>query len=519
MPAISTLKLAAVQDLAEKAWSLVGVGDVRGATKLATAASVILVGLAALQQYVRAYRMPSGCYEAPGFWLGCLPLIFQAVRTHKVHDTLLQQHEEHGDTLFLSFGLLQYFVRPIVITRDAKNVEYMLKRNFDNYPKGEAPLAVLHELLGGGIFNTDGLSWLAQRKTASQMFTAKKFSSHIWHVVEKNTAKVVQLLEASEGQQVDIFNIMNRFTLDSIGEIGFGASVGSLEKPDSPFLKSFDEAQRISFKRFILPGWWLFRLLGIGPEKESRRHFAALKEYSSRIVEELRGNLDSEAGDSFVGLFMKSRSNDMPCGDQFLVDMVLNFLIAGRDTTAQAMSWCLFLLMQHPEVEAKILQEIEGVCGANTKLTYDQLREFRYLEAVLNESLRLFPSVPIDLKTAAASDTLPDGTYISKGTMLCYAAYAMGRSERIWGHDAADFRPERWLELKIPKSSYENPAFHAGPRECLGKRLAMVEMKTVLVTLLRQIRLKLAMEPAEVLQDVQMTIGMVSGLKCWVEKR
>merc|ERR1712151_550981 len=98
---------------------------------------------------------------------------------------------------------------------------------------------------------------------------------------------------------IDLFNVLNRFTLDSIGEIGFGADVGSLEKPDSPFLASFDRAQQ---------------------------------------------------------LFMKS--GEAP-SDKLLEDLVLNFLIAGRDTTAQAMSWCLWNIMQHPEVERGILAEAD----------------------------------------------------------------------------------------------------------------------------------------------------------------
>mmetsp|Transcript_70949 Transcript_70949/g.125436 ORF Transcript_70949/g.125436 Transcript_70949/m.125436 type:complete len:505 (+) Transcript_70949:62-1576(+) len=486
--------------------------DSFGATsQLVAAGSVLCIGMAALRQYLLSYKLPNGCPEAPGT-LGALPRIWRAVRKSAIHDELVEAHEEMGDTVFLSFGLLRYFLRPIVVTRDARNVEYMLKNNFPNYPKGDVPYAVLHDLLGDGIFNADGASWMAQRKTASQMFTANRFKNHIWRVVEKNIGKVLNILEVPNGA-IDIFNLMNRFTLDSIGEIGFGTSIGSLEHPESPFLKSFDEAQRISFRRFIFPGWRLLRLLGLGFEKDSGLHFRALKKYSADLVQDLRGKLDSEAGDSFLGLFMKSRASGLPGSKDFLIDMVLNFLIAGRDTTAQAMSWCFFLITQHPTVEAKILEEIQDICGDGL-LQYDQLNRFKYLEAVLNETLRLYPSVPVDLKVAEGNDTLPDGTYISKGTMFCYAAYAMGRSEQIWGKDAGEFRPERWLALQAPKSPYENPSFHAGPRECLGKRLAMVEMKTVLISVLRNFHLELDMDAEDVLQDVQMTIGMSSGLRC-----
>jgi len=377
----------------------------------------------------------------------------------------------------------------------------------------------LHELLGDGIFNADGQNWFAQRKTASQMFTAKLFKDHIWKVVERNSGTVLELLRRNiDGDSVDVFNLMNRFTLDTIGEIGFGTSVGSLDNPDSPFLRSFDEGQRILFKRFLFPGWQLLRLLRIGFEKDGRHHFTVLREYSAQIVQGLRTKLDTQAGNSFVGLFMKSNKTGFPNSGEFLADMVLNFLIAGRDTTAQAMSWCLFLVMQHPEVESKILEEVASVSN-DGPLSYDHLRELKYLEATLNESLRLYPSVPLDGKFVGRGDTLPDGTYLPKGCQIFYTTYSMGRSERIWGKDAAEFRPERWLEMQEPMSPYSNPVFHAGPRECLGKRLAMVEMKTVVASVLRSVKLELAVRVEDVLQDTQLTIGMSRGLKCRVLKR
>merc|ERR1719276_133736 len=102
------------------------------------------------------------------------------------------------------------------------------------------------------------------------MFTANLFKEHIWVVVRRNARKLRDLLESTKpGQQVDVFNLMNRFTLDTIGEIGFGKCIGSLEDPSSPFLQSFDKAQQISWRRFFAPGWKLQRWLGIGSEQET----------------------------------------------------------------------------------------------------------------------------------------------------------------------------------------------------------------------------------------------------------
>merc|ERR1712151_195589 len=123
------------------------------------------------------------------------------------------------------------------------------------------------------------------------------------------------------------------------------------------------------------------------------------------------------------------------------------------------------------------------------------------------EGLRLHPSVPLDFKQVLADDTLPNGTWVSRGSSVAYSTYSMGRSKRIWGEDAAEFRPERWLTMEHVPDAYMNPVFHAGPRECLGKRLAMVEVKTVIISIVRRVKFELMVNPKDVLQDFQLTIG------------
>merc|ERR1712151_1149381 len=287
------------------------------------------------------------------------------------------------------------------------------------------------------------------------------------------------------------------------------------EEPGSPFLHSFDRAQQIIMARFFLPGWRFCRLLGLGMEWSTRRHIGRLRNYSKDIVRGLRESLHSDAGDSFVGLFMKS--GEAP-SDKLLEDLVLNFLIAGRDTTAQAMSWCIWNIAQHPVVEEKILQEGREVCG-DGPLSYDMINRLDYLEAVIREGLRLHPSVPLDFKQVLADDTLPNGTWVSRGSSVAYSTYSMGRSKRIWGEDADVFRPDRWLTREAMPDSYANPVFRAGPRECLGKRLAMVEMKALLLTIVKEVRLTLAVPAEAVRPDFQLTIGMSTGLPCFCQPR
>mmetsp|Transcript_51077 Transcript_51077/g.110698 ORF Transcript_51077/g.110698 Transcript_51077/m.110698 type:complete len:521 (+) Transcript_51077:98-1660(+) len=503
-------------------------------------AFLVPAGLAFLYSLFTAYNrwryQPRNVPIVPGaWWLGPfwnLSLTYRMVRAVLFHEQLELHrgyHEAFGQTFAMKIIMTPWWV----LTRDPKNVEYILSKNFDNYPKGSWFTSTLHEVLGEGIFNVDGDLWYHQRKVSSRMFTAKLFKEHIWAVVQQNAGRLQALLESTrEGEVVDVFNFLNRFTLDTIGEIGFGKDIGSLADPSSPFLKCFDKSQAISFFRFFNPLWRVCRLIGIGGEKEMDNMMQLLNSYTLEVGQELRNAIadcpsptkiegvtkQKNSTNSFVGIFLhdaQKRGEQM--SDDFLRDLVLNFLLAGRDTTAQALSWTIFALAQHPEVAQKAREEIVAVCG-NRPPTYEELNKLPYVQAVLNEGLRLYPSVPLDMKRAENDDTLPDGTFVPRGSAVFYNIYAMGRDTKLWGPDASEFKPERWLNMDGPVDSYLFPVFNAGPRECLGKRLAQVEMKACLAYLLPSFSFKLAVPPKDVVPDSQITIGMSSGLPCYVEK-
>lgn len=500
-----------------------------GRKRWGLAASLVAIIVYKLVKRRRERPRGSNITFIPGHWLfGNLFEVIRAAMNRQMLQMGVRRHQIFGRTIALKIPLRPWTVK----TTCPKNVEYILKTNFHNYPKGASFSARLFELLGGGIFNVDGQEWHRQRKTTSRMFTATLLKEHIWVVVRRNARKLRDILESRDPHKpVDVFNLMNRFTLDSIGEIGFGRCIGSLEDPSSPFLASFDKAQQISFWRFVNPFWRLFRLFGIGPEKERREHFGLLDAYSRSVVRELCSNMDHDAGKtnsvgwadiearkSFLGLFLEdAKAQGKTLSEPYLRDLVLNFLIAGRDTTAQALSWTIFCLSQNPEAEAAARRQVIDVCGVRGP-AWEDMSNLPYLDAVISEALRLYPSVPQDMKKALCDDVWPDGTFVASGSQVIYDIYSMGRDHSTWGEDAEQFRPERWLEKDFSVSNYQYPVFNAGPRECLGRRLAMVEMKTCLAMLLPQVSFKLAVPIEQVETATQLTIGMHRGLPCFVTK-
>jgi cytochrome P450 len=177
------------------------------------------------------------------------------------------------------------------------------------------------------------------------------------------------------------------------------------------------------------------------------------------------------------------REGGRELSDRELRDILLNFVIAGRDTTAQALSWALLELATHADVQQRARDEIKAAIASPEDLTYDVLSKLRYLECVCLETLRLHPSVPKEAKYCVKDDVLPDGFKVHAGDSVCFFPWVMGRSAELWGEDCLEFKPERFLGALKP-SPFVFTAFQAGPRACLGQSLAMLEMKSVLSRLL-----------------------------------
>jgi cytochrome P450 len=170
-------------------------------------------------------------------------------------------------------------------------------------------------------------------------------------------------------------------------------------------------------------------------------------------------------------------------------------VLAGKDSTSSALTWFFWLLAANPRCERRVYEEVASLSlhryGVDDEGGggYDELRGMHYLHAALTEAMRLYPPVPINSRVAAAGDVLPDGTTVRAGWFADYCAYAMGRMPQLWGDDCREFRPERWLDgggefVAVDTAKY--PVFHAGPRACLGKEMAYVQMKAVVAAVVRR---------------------------------
>ncbi|KAM0026170.1 putative cytochrome P450 [Helianthus debilis subsp. tardiflorus] len=360
-----------------------------------------------------------------------------------------------------------------VITANPANVEHMLKTNFENYPKGTRFISLLEDFLGRGIFNSDGETWRAQRKTASYEFNTRSLRNFVMETaaVELHT-RFVPVLEraAALNKVVDLQDLLERYSFDNICKVAFNFDPGCLAgdgTSGSEFMKAFEEAATLSSGRFmyVLPGLYkIKKLLNFGSESKLQKSIATVHKFADDIIQSRITESAKEPNDDLLSRFMDI-SEYSP---EFLRDIVISFILAGRDTTSSALTWFFWILSSHPEVKLKILEELK--------------------------TLRL-----------------------SKSDQNSYEF-----------DDLRQFRPERWLEeengggtvVYRPENPFKYPVFHGGARVCLGKEMAYTQMKLVAATIMEVFEVELEVVEKKVPEHVlSLTMRMKDGLKVRVRKR
>ncbi|WRX12907.1 Cytochrome P450 - like 10 [Theobroma cacao] len=419
-----------------------------------------------------------------------------------------------------------------IITANPLNVEHVLKTNFDNYPKGERFIFLLKDFLGQGIFNSDGELWKIQRKTASYEFNTKSLRNFIMDNVrvETSTRLIPVLNHASKTLQVlDLQDILEQYAFDNICQLAFNVDPGCLGgdgTSGSQFMRAFEDAASLSSGRFMYAFPLFFKIkkiFNMGSERNLRNSIKIVHEFADDIIQK---RLEAQAENQDEDLLSRFIRND-DNSPQFLRDIIISFILAGRDTTSSALTWFFWLLSVNPNVELKIRKELQLIRQRNGKsigdaYTFDELRDMHYLHAAISESLRLYPPVPVDTKACLRNDILPDGTFIGKDWFFTYHTYAMGRMEAIWGKNCKEYLPERWLDENgncKQESPFRFPIFHAGPRMCLGKDMAYIQMKSIVAAVTERFVVEVPGKDKCPQHLLSLTLRMKGGLPVQIKER
>jgi len=474
-------------------------------------------------------------------------LLTMAAHKDDMHDFLLEVARKTG------FATLEI---PIPMTcfitlMDPRDREYVLKANPWNYLKNrdEDPACferVFAEVLGRGIFSTDGSEWFSARKIASHMFSGTALRTQMEHVFNSHADRVVELLRKTAvdtGRVIDIQEVYQSAVFDAFCEIAFGvfpnATAAAIEGTKPEFLVAFDRTQQIASERVMTPPltWNFSRLLGIffeiGREGEFAKHIKTVNSYIFRIIDERLNEKDISQKKDLLSLYIQfARSQSQPFTREDYRDIINNFMIAGRDTTSCTLTYATKYLSENPAVLKRLGEEGLFELGSNNRtlsgtrsISWEESKSIPYADAVVNEVLRMAPPVGDDFRICVGDDVLPSGLPVRVGTRVGILNTAIGRDPLLWSNPDK-FEPERWMKYDaegVPQplrrvDEYVHPIFFAGRRLCLGKDMARFEAIVFMSKLLAEFKLE-----ANVAKDAKYVMGPVifidGGLPCKITSR
>ncbi|KAK3315066.1 cytochrome P450 [Apodospora peruviana] len=384
-----------------------------------------------------------------------------------------------------SFGIVRF-----IMTREPEHVKTVLTTKFGEYGKGHQFHESWSPFLGDSIFTTDGQLWSESRALIRPMFIRDRVRD--LDIFDKWTTALMNKLPPS-GQMVDMMDLFYRMTLDVTTDFLLGYSVGSLDNPTHEFVDAFQEVQRIQMLLTILSPFRAFV-----PKYRYKRGIRILERFIEPYIartlaltpEELEKLSKSDKDFTFLHNIARSTRDAKVIRDQLMA-----VLIAGRDTTAATLSWTIYELANYPAIFRKLRNEILATVGTSRAPTYEDLKSMTYLTHTLNETLRLYPAVPYNLRAALQDTSLPGrpgqpNIAVLKGDVVVYSALSMQRRRDLCPEvsdkfaDPAVFDPDRW-DYWTPKAWNYVP-FNGGPRICVGQNFAMTEMAFTLVRLLQK---------------------------------
>ncbi len=391
---------------------------------------------------------------------------------------------------FFRFGavsdraLLNIGTRRMLLVSHPDDITEVLVNQNRRFRKGRA-LRLMHRVLGDGLLTSEGDLWRRQRRLAQPAFHRQRVSQYGAAIVELTQTL---LAEWEDGVERDVARDMTRLGLSVAGACLFGMEVGHQADVVRTNLTAAMRYGNRTIKALWAPPRWL-----PSPGRQRYERAAAnLDAVVFDIIERRRRAQDSGSPpQDLLGLLMEARDEEgRPMTDQQLRDESMTLLLAGHETSANALSWTFYLLDRHPAAAARLEEELAETLRGHAP-TSDDVARLSYLAAVVSESLRLYPPVWLMVRESQLAFQLGGEEY-PPGLQVLISPFVVHHDAR-WHPEPEQFRPERWLNDSArlrPALSYL--PFGAGSRLCIGRPFALLEISLVLAAVLSRWRLERA---------------------------
>ncbi len=431
---------------------------------------------------------------------GAVPLLghLREYKTRPV-DQLWTWWRQHGDALRFRLGLkTRYlFSHPHLAEAVLKDPDQFVKVYDPRRPSG------LALVLGNGLITASGDVWRRHRRIIQPIFHRPRIATMVDQMAQVGEQWMAGW-PAEEGPSVDIAAEMRQLTLGVISHTMFSTSMGHhINRMIHALQVSSQYAIDSDNIPFFLPRWI--------PTPGTRAFRSAMRSMDELIAVLLASRRQSgEQHDDLLHALLHARDEETRDGltDQELRDEILTFYAAGHSTTANALSWTWYLLATHADAKARFHEEVDRVLEGRTPSAED-LEHLPYTRAVFEESLRLYPTVPLVQRTVATPTTV-GGVFLPQGARVLISLYNLHRHPDFWPHPE-QFLPERWLGSDRSHSHYTYRPFGAGPRACVGSHFASVEGLLLLALIGRRYDLRLAQDRVEL--QFMVTLRPKGGLR------
>lgn len=414
---------------------------------------------------------------------------------------------DHGEVVRMQFGPMT-----VHLIADPAGVSHVLKDNHKNYGKGSRGFIKLRDILGNGLLTSEGDFWLRQRRIAQPAFHREKITA-LGEIMRKLALETAERWEKdhTNGEPFDVAREMMRLTLSIVGwtllSMNISEEADAVGKALTHILHATNE--RIT-KLVELP-------LSV-PTPKNRAYVQArsvLDGVVYRAIEERRKS--NESKNDFLSLLMnvKDEETGERMSDTQLRDELMTIVLAGHETTANALSWMFATLSRYPMWQVAVKRELDEVIGPREVQVADAMN-LPVMRRVFDETLRLYPPAWSIGRSVTADDEVC-GYAIPKGSIVLVCPYVTHRLARVWPNPEG-FDPERFLpEVEASRPKFAYFPFGGGPRICIGNNFAIMESQIVLATLLKRFRLDLL--PGQTLAaDAAITLRPRDGVKVVLSK-